>query len=103
MFEMLKFMNALNIKIWVKTESETIFAIRSHYNIINTKYITCVCVCVCSAYKIIHLFFHVLCCSLMLNSFELRSPTSIYTPYTIMTKQNRTVRTSYIYKKKKKN
>ncbi len=46
MFEMLKFMNALNIKIWVKTESETIFAIRSHYNIINTKYITCVCVCV---------------------------------------------------------
>ncbi len=46
MFEMLSLMNALNITIWVKTESETIFAIRSHYNIINKKSITCVCVCV---------------------------------------------------------
>ncbi len=48
MFEMLSLMNAVNIKVCVKTESETIFAIRSHYNIIK-KYIyyMCVCVCVC--------------------------------------------------------
>ncbi len=32
-------------------------------------------------------FFHVLlCCSLMLNYFKLLFPTSIYTPFTIMTK-----------------
>ncbi len=42
------------------------------------------------------IFFHVLlCCSLMLNSFELLFfPTSAYTPYTTMTNKNRIVTTS---------
>ncbi len=57
MFEMLSLMNAVNIKVCVKTESETIFAIRSHYNIIK-KYIyyMCVCVCVCVCTVPIKLF-----------------------------------------------
>ncbi len=39
--------------------------------------------CLAKVFKPLH-FFHVLCCSLILNCFKLLFSTSIYTPYTII-------------------
>jgi len=80
MFEMLSFMNVVNIKICVNTERETIFAIRSHYNIINKNiYYVCVCTVPIKLFIIFFMFYVAALCETSLNCFPPHQST-LHTP-----------------------